>query len=174
MTSSLSLAIVSELIACYTIEDAVHALAQAGCELFAVENAHILSAGEADGQSADISTLVIPLKGNMDYIFYAKLKSDAAQNISEDTIKEFISLAAAVFEHAEYCQRAAGEVQARDIYQSFAVHEIRTPLTTIVGYSQMLQKKLGSTDEKTSRWTGEIVKETKRLAELVETLLARK
>ena len=63
---------------------------------------------------------------------------------------------------------------AKDDFLSVASHELKTPLTSLIGYIQLLQRHLGrtgSTDERASRYLSAIDSQTRRMRELVDTLL---
>lgn len=53
---------------------------------------------------------------------------------------------------------------------SEVAHELKTPLTTINGYGQLLKSKFDK-DSKEGGWAREIVKEAERLREMIDTLL---
>ena len=62
------------------------------------------------------------------------------------------------------------EVSMRDTFVSIASHELNTPLTTILGYSELLLKKDPS-DPNVKRWAGNIYDSGKRISAMVEDLL---
>lgn len=62
-------------------------------------------------------------------------------------------------------------LESRDLFISMAAHELRTPITTINGYSQLLYSKLAGADKLESRWVSELSWEIKRLTLLVKDLL---
>jgi signal transduction histidine kinase len=64
--------------------------------------------------------------------------------------------------------------EAKDDFLSIASHELKTPLTSLRGYTQLLQQRLlgiGPADERTLRYLTTIDNQTRRVAELVDTLL---
>ncbi len=62
------------------------------------------------------------------------------------------------------------DVSARDAFVSIASHELNTPLTTILGYSELLLKR-DSHDPKTRRWLERIYDSGKRISTMVDDLL---
>ena len=52
-----------------------------------------------------------------------------------------------------------------------AAHELRTPITTIYGYAQLLERKTNGTKEIEGKWIKELHTETHRLSLLVNDLL---
>jgi len=64
--------------------------------------------------------------------------------------------------------------EAKDDFLSIASHELKTPLTSLRGYTQLLHQRLlgiGPTDERILRYLTTIDNQTRRVAELVDTLL---
>jgi len=64
--------------------------------------------------------------------------------------------------------------EAKDDFLSIASHELKTPLTSLRGYTQLLQQRLlglGPADERVLRYLTTIDNQTRRVAELVDTLL---
>lgn len=64
--------------------------------------------------------------------------------------------------------------QAKDDFLSVASHELKTPLTALSGYAQMLRQRmtqLGTTDERALRYLGALEAQSRRMGELVNSLL---
>lgn len=64
--------------------------------------------------------------------------------------------------------------EAKDDFLSIASHELKTPLTSLRGYAQLLNQRLlsiGPADERILRYLTTIDNQTRRVAELVDTLL---
>lgn len=71
-------------------------------------------------------------------------------------------------------QKAEAAVAFRDQFLGIAAHELKTPLTALLGYSQVLERRLarsGSTDERTHRGLGQIAAQAQRLNTLIDALL---
>src|SRR5690606_11591757 len=62
-------------------------------------------------------------------------------------------------------------LELRDLFISMASHELRTPLTTIMGYTELLRKKLDDRTTKEAKWVEKLHKENKRLEHLIKELL---
>ncbi len=86
-----------------------------------------------------------------------------------DALKLFGSLATLAIRKSQLHSELSQALESRDFFIAVAAHEFRTPLTTINGYAQLLNKNLRS--EKECEWSGSILEETKRLTELVNDLL---
>lgn len=64
--------------------------------------------------------------------------------------------------------------QAKDDFLSIASHELKTPLTSLRGYAQLLRQRLAPealTDPRASRYLATIDNQVRRMGELVDTLL---
>lgn len=70
-------------------------------------------------------------------------------------------------------QRARGEAHARDAYISLAAHELRSPLTSIKGYAQLLlrQARKNPIPESMQRSIESIEQQSMRMAEMVGEML---
>ncbi len=62
-------------------------------------------------------------------------------------------------------------LEMRDLFMSMAAHELRTPITTIYGYAQLLENKFKDHGSNEARWVGEMCRESGRLNLLVNDLL---
>lgn len=75
---------------------------------------------------------------------------------------------------AELALAAAGEEQARtfDQFLSLAAHELRSPLTSVKGYGQLLLRQAGKLGlpERVVRSSEAIVQQSERLAEMIDEL----
>lgn len=81
------------------------------------------------------------------------------------------------------CQRRLAEERARQTAEeearlrrdllAIAAHELRTPITTLGGYAEMLERRLCAvpTDARTERYVANIQEQARRLAELIGSLL---
>ena len=64
--------------------------------------------------------------------------------------------------------------QAKDDFLSIASHELKTPLTSLRGYAQLLRQRLGRetlADPRAARYLATIDTQVRRMGELVDTLL---
>lgn len=62
-------------------------------------------------------------------------------------------------------------LENRDLFISLAAHELRTPITTIYGYSQLLYEKTKNKNSVESRWISSLHAESYRLTLLIKDLL---
>jgi signal transduction histidine kinase len=70
--------------------------------------------------------------------------------------------------------RAEAAVRLRDQFLSIAAHELKTPLTSLIGYAQLFQRRAersGSLSEADQRALGVIVDQASRLSRMVAALL---
>ncbi|MEP7189187.1 MAG: HAMP domain-containing sensor histidine kinase [Roseiflexaceae bacterium] len=71
-------------------------------------------------------------------------------------------------------QRAEAAVVVRDQFLSIAAHELKTPLTSVIGYIQLLQRRMrrtGNVDDRTDHVMTLIGAQSQRLNRLIDTLL---
>ncbi|HSH79439.1 MAG TPA: PAS domain S-box protein, partial [Herpetosiphonaceae bacterium] len=80
--------------------------------------------------------------------------------------------AALAIENARLYQEAQTAIQVRDAFLSIAAHELKTPVTAIMGYAQVLQRRAKQGDDpRTGRAAQVIAEQTERLSKLVGSLL---
>ncbi|HEY1014692.1 MAG TPA: ATP-binding protein [Herpetosiphonaceae bacterium] len=81
-----------------------------------------------------------------------------------------IALAA---ENAQLFQQAQQALEIRDQFLSIAAHELRTPMTSLLGYAQILQRRLQSSSalaERDQRGLVTIAAQANRLNDLIQSL----
>jgi signal transduction histidine kinase len=80
---------------------------------------------------------------------------------------------AALLDRAQLAERAAHEARARDEYISLAAHELRSPLTSIKGYAQLLARQARKTPlpDSMRRSVEAIEQQSMRMAEMIGELL---
>lgn len=110
--------------------------------------------------------------------FASAQRFNAGQRATIDTLAQLCaqSLERARLYEAEQQQRlaAAEAVQARDDFLSLAAHELKTPLTSLYGYAQLLRGSAEHNDafgERDQRAIKVIVNQVERLNLLVDALL---
>lgn len=85
--------------------------------------------------------------------------------------EEVASRAGAAVDNARLFSQARESLKMRDLFISMAAHELRTPITTISGYSQLLYSKFAGAGTAESRWIEDLSWECLRLTYLVNELL---
>jgi signal transduction histidine kinase len=82
---------------------------------------------------------------------------------------------ARLYEAEQSARRAAEEaVQLRDVFFSVAAHELKTPLTALLGRAQLLQRRAardGHLDDRDAHAVAVIVAQAQRVNQLVTTML---
>jgi signal transduction histidine kinase len=88
--------------------------------------------------------------------------------------EELARRGALAIENARLYEEAREAIRIRDVFLSVASHELKTPLTTIKGYTQILSRQLGNAGEGATRANGTIARltsEVSRFEHLVHDLL---
>lgn len=88
-----------------------------------------------------------------------------------EIIELFASIASLAIRKTQFQIETEKAVELQDLFMSMAAHEIRTPLTTISGYVQLLKGKMANSDTAESKWIEEMYLETFRLTKLVQEFL---
>lgn len=88
-----------------------------------------------------------------------------------NTLKLFSPLASLAIRKTQLYDETKRALEARDLFISMAAHELRTPITTIHGYSQLLYSKFAGANTPESRWIEDLSWESLRLTYLVNELL---
>jgi signal transduction histidine kinase len=99
------------------------------------------------------------------------MKKDAFKERETNLLKLFSPVASLAIRKAQLYDETVKALEARDLFISMAAHELRTPITTISGYSQLLYSKFAGSDKPEARWVEDLSWETLRLTYLVNELL---
>jgi PAS domain S-box-containing protein len=88
-------------------------------------------------------------------------------------IEDVARRAGLAIENANLYQHARDAIEARDRFLSVAAHELRTPITSVTGYTAMLNRELGDRKDpvRISRYMGRLDEASVRLSTLAEDLL---
>ena len=86
-------------------------------------------------------------------------------------IQVFGSYASLAIRKAHSHKEALDALATRDLFISMAAHELRTPITSIYGYVQLLHRKTVNVDTPQARWINQLFLESTRLTRLVNELL---
>jgi len=118
--------------------------------------------------------LMIPLsyKNKAIGVLIVNSKKNIKYNVSDlKTLQLFGSIASLAIRKSQLNNETSNALQARDLFISMASHELKTPLTTIHGYTQLLKTKLEGESGIIKSWVNELSKEVARLNLLVKELL---
>jgi signal transduction histidine kinase len=85
--------------------------------------------------------------------------------------EELARRAAHALDNARLYQEAQAAIQMRDAFLSIASHELKTPLTTLQGYAELLLRRRQSHDERTQRALEIVAEQARRLNKMIESLL---
>lgn len=88
--------------------------------------------------------------------------------------EELARRAAVAVDNARLYQEAQAAIRLREIFLSIAAHELKTPLTAILGYAHVLEQRTRreqSLSERSQRTLQAITEQGERLNRLIETLL---
>lgn len=120
------------------------------------------------------SIISIPLSYRNQSIGVLSLQSVRSEYFTRkelNILKWFGSLVTLAIRKNQLYDEVKRALEARDLFISMAAHELRTPITTISGYSQLLYSKFAGSDTIESKWISELSWEALRLTYLVNELL---
>ncbi len=120
------------------------------------------------------STIFIPLFNTNKTVGVLSVDSKKEEHFSAEELgilKLFGSMASLAIRKAQLFESIEQALEIRDRFIALAAHELRTPITTISGYSQLLKSKLGNKGTPESKWSEEMTWEVFRLTQLVNELL---
>lgn len=119
------------------------------------------------------SSIIIPLSfrkkavGALTIITNKKIVSKA----DKDILRLFGPLATLAIKNAQFFEEMTNAIETRDLFISLASHELKTPLTTINVYSQLIKKKTELRQPIEKKWVEPLLNEITRLARLINELL---
>jgi signal transduction histidine kinase len=120
------------------------------------------------------STIFIPLYYKRISIGVLLVRSFTTKKLTEkemEILKMYGSMASLAVNNISLLEETKNALQIRDMFISLASHELKTPLTAINGYIQLIQKKYANKDDKEYEWIANVAKESQRLTRLVNELL---
>lgn len=120
------------------------------------------------------STIFIPLtnKGkSMGVLTVNSKKNKEFSYYQLHILQLFGSMASLAIRKTQLYDEIKKALDVRDMFISMASHELRTPITTISGYVQLLQTKMKNEKGITKLWMDELGRELERLTLLVKELL---
>lgn len=119
------------------------------------------------------SIIYIPLLDKKESIGVLVLHSKKERYFSRKELKMLIlygSLASLAIRKSQLHEQTKKAVEVRDLFISLAAHELKTPLTTLNGYIQILNSKTKD-QSRESKWIRNIYRESQRLTGLIQDLL---
>lgn len=120
------------------------------------------------------SALFIPLsyrRQSLGVLIVQSFKEKNFSNHELNILKLFGSIASLAIRKAQLYEETRSALDTRDLFIALASHELRTPITSISGYVQLLETRFGQMQTTESRWIKELSWECKRLTNLVKELL---
>lgn len=150
-------------------------------KVFATAKPLLVSSKDAAKINPDLSIfngsrdiLVVPLINQGKTIGIFTIFSSREKKFEKEdlvTLTYFSSLATLAIRKTQLYEEVKKSLEMRDLFISMASHELKTPLTTINGYAQLLQQRLKNSGSIEEEWTNELAWETLRLSKLVQELL---
>lgn len=120
------------------------------------------------------STIFIPLTNKGKSVGVLTVNSKKNKEFSYyqlHILQLFGSMASLAIRKTQLYDEIKKALEVRDMFISMASHELRTPITTISGYVQLLQTKMKNEKGITKIWMDELGRELERLTLLVKELL---
>lgn len=119
------------------------------------------------------TVLLIPLTYRNRCIGVLSVDSSQEKFSDEElaVLKLFASMATLTINRLLMQEENDRALSIRQQFIAHAAHEFRTPLTTIQGYSQMIKRKISSSDERIVKWLHSIENEVGRLIQLTNELV---
>lgn len=121
------------------------------------------------------SDIMIPLSLNDKSMGVLTIMSRKDKNFATEDmnmLKLFGPLASLAIRKAQHSNEIFKAIETRDLFISMASHELKTPLTAINGYTQLLKTKLTNKDSSEGRWVDQLSWECLRMTILIKELLA--
>lgn len=120
------------------------------------------------------SVILIPLSYHGESIGMLSLHSLKKEHFNQkevNILRLFGSMASLAIKKSQLYSETKKALEIRDMFISMAAHELRTPITSISGYIQLLYGKLANREGVEGKWIRELNEENKRLTALVKELL---
>lgn len=126
------------------------------------------------GSTKAESDLMIPLSYENKAIGVLTLLSKPKKEFTKKDMaiaKLFSPMATLAIKKAQALHETTTALETRDLFISMASHELKTPLTTIKAYTQLLHKKIQKNEDVNSKWVERLLNEVTRLTHLINELL---
>ena len=121
------------------------------------------------------SLIIIPLSFNHQTIGVLTLQSQIPQKMDKTTINAinlFGSLISLGIRNSQLYEKTMESVEERDLFISLASHELKSPLTTISAYADLIAKKINIRQFPSEKSVEVLTQEIKRLKHMLNELLA--
>ncbi len=118
--------------------------------------------------------VMIPLSYNKKAIGVIVLHTEkllVLSNKKTKILELFSSMATLKIRNNMLFSEAKTAVETRDLFISMASHELKTPLTTISAYAQLIQKRVSNKQEVKEEWLTVLSSATMRMTRLINELL---
>jgi K+-sensing histidine kinase KdpD len=89
----------------------------------------------------------------------------------QDVLNFFTPLASMAIRKAQLYKEVEDALKTRDLFISMASHELKTPITTMYIYTQLLKNKVKKGEEFDIEWINNLLYEMARLTKLIDELL---
>lgn len=118
--------------------------------------------------------IFIPLSFHGRVIGTISINSSQEGNFNSEMrqgLELFGSMATLAIRKSQAYKEVQEALDTRDLFIATAAHELRTPVTTIYGYAQLLENRIASFGDLEAKWVKEMRFEGNRLSMLIEDLL---
>ena len=133
--------------------------------------------GMPPGHLPVVSYLAVPVVARsgevLGGLFFGHPEAGVFTERSEQIVVGIAAQTATAMDNARLYEAAHQAIRERDQFLSMAAHELKTPVTSIFGYAQLLQRRIergGQTDDRNTRVVQTLVQQTRRLQTLVNSL----
>ncbi len=145
---------------------------------FFIDQAKKVQGVRSDAKKFMSGVVVIPIVheldayGIMDVCFYKKHNFTREEKILCEYIGHSAAQAITIYRSRKKTEKNSQKLlKQKDQFFNIVSHELKTPVTTIKGFSQILNKKLGKSDTKTKYFLEKIDNQIDKLTRLVNDLL---
>ncbi len=119
------------------------------------------------------SDLVVPLENRGKSMGALAVTSETKEFTREDmaNLQLLASLSMLSIRKAQLYADLEKEIETRDLFISLASHELKTPITTVSTFVQLMQRRLAKGEKLNTDWVEHILDEMARLTKLIDELL---
>lgn len=123
------------------------------------------------------SSIIVPLRARgrlLGVLSLGRSRNEGLTQVDLPIVEEIARRYSLTIDNAQLYQQAQEAVLIRDQFVAIASHELRTPVTSIRGYAQLLERQLSQgkvNPERAQRQANQIVQQAIRLGALISDLL---